>query len=75
MICTVLIMFSSPLLTAVLRCGRLPVLEYAGGIVISRQRSEAGLPAAAREEFTRVLASHGIQWDKLCPSDNTHCPI
>ena len=32
-------------------CGRLPVLNYAGGIVISRRRTSAGMPDSVTREF------------------------
>jgi hypothetical protein len=55
-------------------CGRLPVLDYAGGIVISRHRDDSGMPAEVVQEFRDVLKKHDIDWDKTCPSNNNHCP-
>jgi len=56
-------------------CGRLPVLDYAGGIVISKHRDGSQMPAQVEAEFRKVLAQHDIDWDKTCPSDNNHCPF
>jgi len=56
-------------------CGRLPVLDYAGGIVISRHRSDEEMPKSVQTEFRRVLKTHGLDWDKMCPSNNNHCPV
>lgn len=55
-------------------CGRLPVLDYAGGIVISRKKDDSAMPAEVVEEFRSVLKKHDIDWDKTCPSNNNHCP-
>jgi len=57
-------------------CGNLPILEYNGGIVVSRKKSEQEMPKEIRQEFTRLAAKHGINYDKdLCPSNNHHCPF
>jgi len=56
-------------------CGRLPVLDYAGGIVISKHRTDKNMPRDVEKEFRKVLKSHGLDWDKMCPSDNDHCPF
>ena len=37
------------------RCGRLPVLDYAGGIVISRHRTAKDMPAKVRQELQEEL--------------------
>lgn len=55
-------------------CGRLPVLDYSGGIVISRHRSDENMPEEVQKEFRRVLKKFGLDWDKMCPSNNNHCP-
>jgi len=55
-------------------CGRLPVLNYAGGIVISRHRDDSDMPKEVVQEFREVMSKHGIDWDKTCPSNNNHCP-
>ena len=25
--------------------------------------------------YRRVLKIHGLDWDKMCPSNNDHCPV
>ena len=54
--------------------GRLPVLDYAGGIIISRQRTDREMPGEVVEQFRKVLSDHGLDYDKTCPSNNDHCP-
>jgi len=56
-------------------CGRLPVLDYAGGIVISRERTDKDMPDYVLKEFKEVLTRHGLEWDNMCPSNNDHCII
>jgi len=56
-------------------CGRLPVLDYAGGIVISRHRSAEDMPAEVEAEFKAAAAKFGLEWSNLCPSNNKHCPV
>ena len=54
-------------------CGRLPVLDYAGGILISRKRTDKEMPESVTQEFKAVLVKHGMDWEKTCPSNNDHC--
>lgn len=56
-------------------CGKLPVLNYAGGIAISRHRSDENMPPEVLEVFKTTLISHGLDWGKMCPSNNHHCPV
>ena len=56
-------------------CGRLPILDYNGGIVLSRHPSDKDMPKETLEEFKRVSAKYGLDFDDWCPSDNRHCPI
>lgn len=57
-------------------CGRLPILEYNGGIVLSRKRSEKDMPEETHALFRQLAAKHGIDYDKdLCINDNTDCPF
>ena len=65
---------SPPSYCQMLWCGRLPVLDYAGGIIISRQRTDREMPGEVEKEFRRVLTAHGLDYDKTCPSNNDHCP-
>jgi len=57
-------------------CGKLPVLEYNGGIVMSRKRSEDEMPKEVLQEFISLAAKHGINYyTDLCPSNSHHCPF
>ena len=56
------------------RCGTNPALDYNGAFLLSRGRTEAGLPAEAEAAFRQVAARHGVVWDSMCVSDNTQCP-
>ena len=50
------------------------MLDYAGGIIISRKRTDKEMPGEVVEEFRKVLSAHGLDYDKTCPSNNDHCP-
>lgn len=69
-----LVSWPHPDYALMLWCGRLPVLDYAGGIVISRLKDDTKMPPEVLAEFKRVLSSHGLSWEKMCPSNNNHCP-
>lgn len=56
-------------------CGRLPVLDYNGGIVLSRKRSDKEMPETVKNELRRVAKKFGLDYDSFCPSDNTECPF
>ena len=57
-------------------CGQLPILEYNGGIVLSRKRNEKEMPKKYHEEFRRLAAKFGIDYDKdLCINNNDLCPF
>ena len=56
------------------RCGTNPALDYNGAFLLSRGRTESGLPAEAEAAFREVAARHGVDWDSMCVSDNTQCP-
>jgi len=57
-------------------CGRLPVLEYNGGIVLSRNRNEHDMPKEVQQEFRQLAAKFGIDYDKdLCINNNDKCPF
>jgi len=70
-----LVSWPHPDYALMLWCGRLPVLDYSGGIAISRKKSDEEMPPEVLAEFRRVLSSHGLDWDLMCPSNNHHCPI
>lgn len=70
-----LVSWPHPDYALMLWCGRLPVLDYAGGIVISRQKTDKEMPKSVLTEFQNVLSKYGLDWDKMCPSNNDHCPF
>ena len=65
---------ASSLTMMLCRCGTNPALDYNGAFLLSRGRTEAGLPAEAEAAFRQVAARHGVDWDSMCVSDNTQCP-
>ena len=70
-----LVSWPHPDYALMLWCGRLPVLDYAGGILISRKKTDVEMPDSVTAEFKSVLAKHGLDWEKTCPSNNDHCPF
>ena len=56
-------------------CGQLPILDYNGGIVLSRHRNDEKMPQQTLNEFKNVADRYGLEWKDLCPSNNIHCPI
>ena len=58
----------------VMWCGTNPALDYNGGYVLSRGRTEEGMSADTLAEFQEVASKHGLDWDSMCVSDNTNCP-
>jgi len=56
-------------------CGQLPILDYNGGIVLSRKRSDKDMPKKTLKEFQNLAKKFGLSWEEMCPSDNHHCPL
>ena len=56
-------------------CGKLPVLDYAGGLVMSRHRNGRGMPRETLDEFKRVARRYGLTWDMMCENNNDLCPV
>jgi len=54
-------------------CGTNPALDYNGGFVVSRSRTEEGMPAEVEAELRRVATSFGVDYDAMCIPDNTLC--
>ncbi|XP_023348717.1 violaxanthin de-epoxidase, chloroplastic [Eurytemora carolleeae] len=54
-------------------CGTNPALDYNGGFVLSRTRTQNEMPSEIEEEFRRVAASLGVDYDAMCVTDNTLC--
>ena len=57
----------------ILWCGNLPILEYNGGIVLSRHRNGNNMPKKILEEFKTMATKHGISWNEMCVNDNENC--
>ena len=58
-------------------CGTNPALDYNGAFVLSRERSLAGLESLpeVEEELREAVAGLGLDWDSMCDTDNTNCPV
>ena len=56
-------------------CGNLPILDYNGGIILSRHRNDKNMPKETLNEFKKVAGKFGLTWEELCPSDNTNCSV
>ena len=56
-------------------CGEIPVLKYAGGILVSRHRHGREMPKDVEDEFRRVAGKFKLNYDSFCISDNTWCPV
>ena len=57
----------------VIWCGFNPVLNYAGGFVLSRHKSLSFLTPEIETQLREATAKFGVNYDDLCISDNTHC--
>ena len=47
---------------------------YNGGLLLSRFRNDANMPDSVREELRHSAKKFGLDFDKMCPSDNSWCP-
>ena len=58
-------------------CGSNPALNFNGAFVLTRERSLDGLASLPEVELElRATAeSLGIDFDSMCESDNTKCPV
>ncbi len=56
-------------------CGQIPVLNYAGGIVVSRHLNGREMPKPVEDELRRAAKKFGLDYDSFCVSDNTWCPM
>lgn len=59
----------------VIWCGFNPALKYHGAFVVSRHRSLKMLPANVEVELRAAAERFGMNWDNMCESDNTLCPV
>lgn len=58
----------------VMWCGENPVLNYNGGFVLSRSRTEAGMSPQTEAELRAVAIDLGVDYDSMCVTDNSACP-
>ncbi len=58
-------------------CGSNPALNYNGAFVITRERSLAPLEELpeVEQELRAAVESLGLDWDAMCETDNTDCPV
>ena len=54
-------------------CGYNPVLDYNGGFVLSRNRSDGTIPASLEPTIREELAKYGMDLDLMCLTDSTGC--
>ena len=47
---------------------------YNGGLLLSRFRNDANMPDPVREELRQSAKKFGLDFDKMCLSDNSWCP-
>jgi len=58
----------------VMWCGTNPALDYNGGFLLSRGRTQDGLTPESEEALRAVSERLGVSWDDMCITDNTQCP-
>jgi len=58
----------------VIWCGQNPVVNYNGGFILSRGRTQAEMLPSSEEAFRASCDSFGIDYDAMCVSDNSLCP-
>ena len=53
-------------------CGHNPVMKYAGGILLSKNKNYADMPKWVADELREAVAAHGIDFDKtMFVNDNS----
>ena len=55
-------------------CGKIPIQEYNGGLLLSRHRSDKHLSTNSRAELQRVAKKFQLNFDEMCASNNEWCP-
>lgn len=55
-------------------CGNIPIQAYNGGLLLSRFRNDNSMSNSVREELRQAAKKFGLDFDKMCPSDNGWCP-
>ena len=56
-------------------CASTPVVNYNGAFVLSRHRNLDALSPEAEGEFRATAEKLGIDYDSMCETDNTECPV
>ena len=61
----------------VVMCGSNPALNFNGAFILTREKSIKALDSLPEVELAlRATAeSLGIDYDSMCESDNTNCPV
>jgi hypothetical protein len=55
-------------------CGENPVMKYAGGILLSKNKNYDDMPKWVEEELRQAVNAHGLDFDKeLFINDNSKC--
>jgi len=57
----------------VLWCGTNPALDYNGGFVLSRTRTQDDMSPEAEAAFREQAKKFGVDYDAMCITDNTDC--
>ena len=47
---------------------------YNGGLLLSRFRNDNNMSNSVRDELRDSAKKFGLDFDKMCPSDNSWCP-
>ena len=56
-------------------CGSNPMLEYNGGFVLSREKSDGTLPPELEGEIKNILETFGMKLEGMCRTDSTGCQV
>ena len=54
-------------------CGSNPMLDYNGGFILSRQKSDGTLPPELEDEMKKVLETFEMSLEGMCRTDSTSC--
>jgi len=69
-----LVSMPDPNFMLVMWCGTNPALDYNGGFLLSRGRTQDGLTPESEATLRAVSERLGVSWDSMCITDNTQCP-
>ena len=51
------------------------MLEYNGGFVLSREKSDGTLPPELEGEIKNILETFGMKLEGMCRTDSTGCQV